>query len=70
MLFSPRRIAAASRMPSMIFLYPVQRQTLPRMATLTWSSVGSGTLWTRAAPAMTMPGMQKPHCTAPTAPKA
>ncbi len=34
------------------------------------SSVGSGSSAISAAPAMTMPGMQKPHCTAPTAPKA
>ena len=54
----------------MIFLYPVQRHTLPRMACLISASVGLGFLSSRALPASTMPGVQKPHCTAPTAPKA
>ena len=54
----------------MIFLYPVQRQIFPFKATLISSSVGSGTLSISALPAMTMPGVQNPHCTEPIAPKA
>src|SRR5450631_166162 len=36
----------------------------------TSSRVGSGFFSSRTLPAMTMPGMQKPHCTAPASPKA
>ena len=43
---------------------------LPRSARRICASSGQGTLSMRALPAITMPGMQKPHCTAPTAPKA
>ena len=67
---SPRRIAAASSIPSMIFLYPVHRQILPRIAFLISSSVGSGFLSINAFPAITIPGVQNPHCTAPLAPNA
>ena len=67
---SPRRIAAASWIPSMIFLYPVQRQIFPFSAVLISSSVGSGTRSIKAFPAITIPGMQKPHCTEPFEPKA
>ena len=67
---SPRRMAAALLMPAMIFLYPVQRQTLPLIALFISSSVGSGSRSIRALAAITMPGMQKPHCTEPAVPKA
>ena len=67
---SPRRIAAASWIPSIIFLYPVQRQIFPFSAVLISSSVGSGTRSMSAFPAITIPGMQNPHCTEPLDPKA
>ena len=35
-----------------------------------FGAVGLGLTSSRALPESTMPGMQKPHCTAPTAPKA
>ena len=54
----------------MIFLYPVQRQILLRMATAASSRVGSGFRSMRPLAHSTIPGMQKPHCTAPAAPKA
>ena len=54
----------------MIFTYPVQRQMLLRMAKAASSRVGSGLTSSSALAEMTMPGMQKPHCTAPASPKA
>ena len=54
----------------MIFTYPVQRQMLLRMAKAASSRVGSGFTSSSALAEMTMPGMQKPHCTAPASPKA
>ena len=65
-----RKSRAARRMASMIFLYPVQRQILLRMATAASSRVGSGFRSMRPLAHSTIPGMQKPHCTAPAAPKA
>ena len=50
---------------STIWRYPVHRQMSVRIALVTSSRVGSGTLSSRALEAMTMPGVQKPHCTAP-----
>ena len=57
-------------MPSMIFLYPVQRQRLPRIAVLISSSVGSGFCLSNPAALMTIPGVQKPHWTDPLTPNA
>ena len=45
----------------MIFLYPVQRQMFPRSAYFTSSSVGFKLFCNNAVPAITMPGIQKPH---------
>ena len=57
-------------MPSMIFLYPVQRQRLPRIAVLISSSIGSGFCLSNPAALMTIPGVQKPHWTDPLTPNA
>ena len=54
----------------MIFTYPVQRQMLLRMAKAASSRVGFKFLSSRALAEITIPGMQKPHCTAPARPKA
>ena len=43
---------------------------LLRRAKAISSSVGSGLVSSRAFPAITMPGMQNPHWTAPASPKA
>ena len=63
-------MAAASEMPSMIFLYPVQRHTFAADGLFDLVLGGVGHVVDQPAPAITMPGMQKPHCTAPTAPNA
>ena len=65
-----RKSSAESKMASMIFTYPVQRQMLLRMAKAASSRVGLGFWSSRPLAHITMPGMQKPHCTAPAWPKA
>ena len=54
----------------MILTYPVQRQILLRMAKAASSRVGFGFASSSALAEMTIPGIQKPHCTAPASPKA
>ena len=61
---------AAISIASMIFLYPVQRHKLPVIALAISSRVGSGFLSSSTLAAMTIPGVQYPHCTAPASPKA
>ena len=65
-----RATLAASKIASMIFTYPVQRQILLRMANAASSRVGFGFVSSSPLAEITMPGMQKPHCTAPALPNA
>ena len=49
---------------STIPLYPVQRQRLPAIASLTSSRVGVGLFCKSAYPVIRNPGVQNPHCSA------
>ena len=66
------RSAAASRIASTIFPYPVQRHRLPAIASRIAASVGAvpGPESRNARPAMSIPGVQIPHWTPPVARKA
>ena len=64
-----RKKSAAMRMASSIFLYPVQRQILPWMAFFTSCLEGFKFTSSRDLAEMIMPGIQKPHCTAPASAK-
>jgi hypothetical protein len=53
-----------------MFSYPVQRQTWPDIASRTSSSVGSGLRSSSHRAVISMPGVQKPHCSPWQAAKA
>src|SRR6185436_1126938 len=57
--------SAARAMASMIFVYPVQRQRLPAIASRMFSSVALAPESRNAWPAISIPGVQIPHCAPP-----
>jgi hypothetical protein len=57
----PSCLAAHSTDRTM-FSYPVQRQTWPDIASRTSSAVGSGLLSSSQRAVISIPGVQKPHC--------
>ena len=59
-------ISAAINIPSSILAYPVHLQILPINAFLTSSFEGFKVLLNNPTELITIPGIQKPHCTAPT----
>ena len=59
------RLSPAAAIACIILFYPVHRQTLPSSAFFISESVGLGVSLSRAVMVNTMPGVQKPHCTAP-----
>src|SRR5262249_25196799 len=61
---------AAAWIASTTVTYPVQRQRLPEMPWRISISVGCGLLSSNALAAKIIPGVQKPHCTAPYSAKA
>ena len=66
----PFMISEASLIPSMIFTYPVHLQIFCLMPAFISSLLGFGFFLIIAAPLITIPGIQKPHWTAPALEKA
>src|SRR5699024_3105872 len=64
------KIFAANKIASSIFLYPVHLQILPLIAFFTSSIDGFGLESINAFAHIIIPGVQKPHCTAPALAKA
>ena len=62
--------SAASSTASRIFVYPVQRQRLPASAARIASRSGRGVASSRACAVRRIPGVQYPHCAAPSSAKA
>src|SRR5690606_13808136 len=56
--------SAAARTALTMFWYPVHRHRLPSRPERTSSSSGSGFSFSRSSACMSIPGVQKPHCSA------